>query len=99
MAFNLPVILVVGMRLGCLNHALLTAEAIRRRGLALAGWVANDLGNNMAAYGTNITTLQKRLQAPLLLDMAWRPDLPASKASECVNLRGWGQMLEKGIPD
>lgn len=61
---GLPVILVVGMRLGCINHALLTAEAIQRDGLALAGWVANDLGRPMARLEDNIATLEGILRAP-----------------------------------
>lgn len=63
---DLPVILVVGMRLGCLNHALLTAQAIRAHGLTLAGWVANRIDPEMAAAAENITTLTERLAAPLL---------------------------------
>ncbi|WP_333840724.1 dethiobiotin synthase [Pelomicrobium sp.] len=62
----LPMILVVGMRLGCLNHALLTEEAIRRRGLHLAGWVANTLDPAMAAFQDNVAALQERLGAPCL---------------------------------
>ncbi len=63
---GLPVILVVGMRLGCLNHALLTAEAIAARGLTLAGWVANVLDADMAMLKENIAALRQRLNAPLL---------------------------------
>lgn len=63
---NLPVILVVGMRLGCLNHALLTAEAIRRDGLPLAGWVANVIDPNMPALDECIATLEQVLPAPCL---------------------------------
>ena len=62
----LPVILVVGMRLGCLNHALLSAEAITRRGLTLAGWVANRIDPAMACFEANLDTLRVRLNAPLL---------------------------------
>jgi dethiobiotin synthetase len=65
-ALGLPVLLVVGMRLGCLNHALLTAEAIRARGLTLAGWVANQLDAAMLAQDDNIAFLQRQLRAPLL---------------------------------
>ncbi len=60
-ALGLPVILVVGMRLGCLNHALLTAEAIQSRGLKLAGWVANVLTADMSALAENLVSLQRRL--------------------------------------
>ncbi|MCX2800356.1 dethiobiotin synthase [Microbulbifer thermotolerans] len=63
---NIPVILVVGMRLGCINHALLSAEAIRRDGLALAGWVANFIGRDMARAEENLATLRSLVPAPLL---------------------------------
>jgi dethiobiotin synthetase len=60
------VILVVGMRLGCINHALLTAEAISRDGLQLAGWVANQPGEAMPCYRENLDSLRRLLPAPLL---------------------------------
>ncbi|MEK6596036.1 MAG: dethiobiotin synthase [Pseudomonadota bacterium] len=63
---NLPVILVVGMRLGCLNHALLTAKAIQHAGLVLAGWVANCVDPQMMAVAENIATLEQWLESPLL---------------------------------
>lgn len=65
-AFGLPVILVVGMRLGCLNHALLTQEAIVARGLDFAGWVANCLDPDMQLRDENIVALEQRIAAPLL---------------------------------
>jgi len=65
-SLNLPVILVVGMRLGCLNHALLTAEDIRHSGLKLAGWVANQIDPVMELLQENIAALQQRISAPLL---------------------------------
>lgn len=65
-ALGLPVILVVGMRLGCLNHALLTQQAIAARGLELAGWVANCIDPDMLLRDENIATLGQRLKAPLL---------------------------------
>ena len=69
-ALNLPVLLVVGMRLGCINHALLTAEAIAARGLVLAGWVANRIDPAMAFADQNIAALRERFanqhDAPLL---------------------------------
>lgn len=70
---HLPVILVVGMRLGCLNHALLSAEAIRADGLRLHGWVANDLGQPMPHLQANIDTLAALLDMPPL---DWRQGLP-----------------------
>jgi dethiobiotin synthetase len=63
---GLPIILVVGMRLGCLNHALLTVEAIAARGLVLAGWVANGMDEDMPALRENIADLRERIAAPLL---------------------------------
>lgn len=63
---GLPVVLVVGMRLGCLNHALLTVQAIQARGLKLAGWVANCVDEQMVMREQNIVALQQRIRAPLL---------------------------------
>lgn len=65
-ALKIPVILVVGMKLGCLNHALLTAEAIARDGLQLAGWVANCIDENMSCFEENLQTLKDYFDAPLL---------------------------------
>lgn len=69
---DLPVVLVVGMRLGCLNHAALTAEAIAARGLRLAGWVANQVDRQMAQAQRNFETLGAMLAAPCL---GWVPRL------------------------
>lgn len=63
---GLPVILVVGMRLGCINHALLTAQAIRHKGLSLVAWVANRIDPDMSAFDENLQALKTRLAAPLL---------------------------------
>ncbi len=63
---GLPVILVVGMRLGCINHALLTARAISDCGLKCAGWVANAVNPNMPALPENVAALRERIGAPLL---------------------------------
>jgi dethiobiotin synthetase len=65
-ALALPVVMVVGMRLGCLNHALLTASAIEASGLRLAGWIANAIDPAMAAADENVAALVERLRAPLL---------------------------------
>ena len=69
----LPVVMVVGLRLGCLNHALLTQEAILRRGLRLAGWVANLVDPAMPEQGANLATLRARLMAPMLAHWGWDP--------------------------
>jgi dethiobiotin synthetase len=63
---NCEVILVVGLRLGCLNHALLTVESIQLRGLKLAGWVANTVDADMPYIAENIETLQRLIPAPCL---------------------------------
>jgi dethiobiotin synthetase len=66
----LPVVLVVGMRLGCLNHALLTAEAIAARGLTLAGWIANHIDRDMEAADDNVRAIEGLVSAPLLARIA-----------------------------
>ena len=63
---NLPIILVVGMKLGCLNHALLTMEVLKARNLKIAGWVANTLSDEMHYLTENIQTLQDKITAPFL---------------------------------
>jgi dethiobiotin synthetase len=77
----LPVVLVVGLRLGCINHALLTAEAIRARGLRLAGWIANDIEPAMAHADANLTAIGMRLAAPLLGRVAFCISPDASTAA------------------
>jgi dethiobiotin synthetase len=71
---GLSVVLVVGMRLGCLNHAFLTAEAIHNRGLHFAGWVANRLDPALSFFDENVQTLRERLPAPLIATMPFAPD-------------------------
>lgn len=75
----LPVVLVVGMRLGCINHALLTADAIRASGLPLAGWIASRVDPQMREPEANLAYLRKHLGAPLLADIPWQaqPDARA----------------------
>lgn len=70
-ALNLPVIMVIGMRLGCINHGLLTAEAILRDGLSLAGWVANVIDPHMPCLEENVATLTQRIPAPCLGQIQW----------------------------
>jgi dethiobiotin synthetase len=91
------VILVVGMRLGCINHALLTAEAIRRDGLHLAAWVANLPGANqpstnkqverMDRHEENLDTLRQLLPAPLLGDVPFLPRWQAQGAAQYLDIR------------
>lgn len=82
----LPVVLVVGMRLGCLNHAILTAEAIARDGLRLAGWVANVMDPPMAALDENIATLKNMLSAPCLGTLPWLPGQSAVTMAAYLDL-------------
>lgn len=78
------VILVVGMRLGCINHALLTAEAIRRDGLELVGWVANQPGERMVCHEENLDTLRRLLPAPLLGDVPCMEPFDPVKAGKLL---------------
>ena len=71
-ALGLPVLLVVGVRLGCINHALLSALAIQARGLRLAGWVANRIDPGMAEAEASVEALDRRLPAPRWADLRWR---------------------------
>jgi dethiobiotin synthetase len=82
----LPVILVVGMRLGCLNHALLTAEAIAARGLNLVGWVANRIDPRMAKAAENIAALRERISAPLVGEVAFLSPPDATKAAQALDV-------------
>ena len=73
-AEQLPVILVVGVKLGCINHAMLTAQAVQQAGLRLAGWIANDVvapGKRHQAY---LATLRRVLPAPCLGEIPWLAD-------------------------
>ena len=85
-ALGLPVILVVGLRLGCINHALLTAEAIATRGLTLAGWVANRIDPAMPRQEENIAALAARLGAPLLGSVPHVADGGPAAAAACLSL-------------
>jgi len=68
---HLGVVLVVGIRLGCLNHALLSAQAVSARGIVLAGWIANRIDPAMDAADDNVAALAARLPAPLVADIGW----------------------------
>jgi dethiobiotin synthetase len=83
---RLPVILVIGMKLGCLNHALLTVEAIRRDGLAIAGWVASKVDNDMLAYEENIETLHAMIPAKCLGIVPHLDNATAENAAQFLTL-------------
>lgn len=78
-ALGAPVLLVVGLRLGCLNHAVLTAEAIRADGLPLIGWVANHIDPQMTAADENLAYLRGALGAPLWGEVPWSPAPDAAR--------------------
>lgn len=85
-ALGLPVILVVGVRLGCLSHALLSAEAIRRDGLPLAGWVANLIDPGMPHLQANLDTLRNALPAPCLGAVPFLGEGGGDRAAGCLDL-------------
>lgn len=96
---GLPVILVVGLRLGCLNHALLTAEAVTARGLRLAGWVCNVVDADMAHADASIDALVQRLPAPLLGTVPRLPVPDAAAAAAFVDfsrLANWPSGSDAG---
>ena len=82
------VIVVVGMRLGCLNHALLTMEAIRRDGLLIAGWVANILDPEMPRLQENIDTLKQCINEPCLGTVPRLDDLSAERVADFLTVPG-----------
>jgi dethiobiotin synthetase len=83
---QLPIILVVGMRLGCINHAVLTAEAIEHDGLQLAGWVANRVTPNMNEYEENFLTLNRLLKAPCVGHVPYMQDAEPERAIDFFTL-------------
>lgn len=85
-ALGLPVILVVGMRLGCINHALLTVAAIESRGLSLAGWVASVVDADMPRLEENLATLRQRIDAPCLGTVPHLASADFRRAAEYLQL-------------
>lgn len=83
---NMPVVLVVAMRLGGVSHALLTAEAIQRDGLNIVGWVANRTDPAMICFDENLATLQTWLPAPLLGVIPWLSKPAPELAADCIDL-------------
>jgi dethiobiotin synthetase len=90
-AFTGEVVLVVGLRLGCINHALLTAQQVRRDGFRLVGWIANDVDPAMDRREENLATLEQRLSSPLLARLPWSESRPARPRA-----RWFGSMT--GVP-
>ncbi|MCG3772930.1 MAG: ATP-dependent dethiobiotin synthetase BioD 1 [Nitrosomonadaceae bacterium] len=91
-SMGFPVILVVGMRLGCLNHALLTAEAVQSVGLPLAGWVANQIDPQMLDFDENVRALQQRLTCPLLGVLPFTPGVIAQEFTSLLDISSLQQV-------
>ncbi|MGH8026627.1 MAG: dethiobiotin synthase [Pseudoxanthomonas sp.] len=85
-ALRLPVVMVVGMRLGCLNHARLTARAIAADGCELAGWIANHVDPEMQRQDENFEMLAQRLHAPCWGRLPYLPGQDAERLSRALNL-------------
>ena len=85
-ALDLPVILVVGLRLGCVNHALLSVRAIRDDGCTLAGWIANRIDPTMACADANLGTLRDRIGAPLLGVLDHAPGAASEYAADQLDM-------------
>ncbi len=83
---QLPVVLVVGMRLGCLNHALLTATAIQNDGMQLAGWLANCIDADMRQLDDNIASLRSAINAPFLGRIPFQKTQDIARMSTCIAL-------------
>ncbi len=83
---GLPVVLVVGMRLGCVNHAMLSAEAIAADGLQLAGWVGSQTDPQMSRVEQNLRTLEDRIAAPCLGFLPYRADIGFRDAAQSLDL-------------
>lgn len=85
---QLPVILVVGLKLGCLNHALLTARTIMQDGLKLAGWIGTQVEPDMPVLQENIDTLNNMLPAPCLGVVPYQAGITAQLAADYLSLPG-----------
>ncbi len=85
-AMGLPVILIVRMRLGCMNHALLTAENIKNRDIPLLGWVANVMDPNMSHLDENIESIAQQIHAPLLDTIEFINNSDADKPYQQINI-------------
>ena len=79
-------VIVVGLRLGCINHALLTAEAVRSDGLQIAGWVGNIIDPDMPRLDENIATLKRLINEPCLGVVPRLPDLTPEQVSGYLSL-------------
>lgn len=74
-----PIILVVGMKLGCLNHAILTVKALERQGLKLVGWITNQIDPQMQYYPQNLAYLSQALDAPMLAEISYQQTIQTTE--------------------
>jgi len=81
MALDIPVIVVVGMKLGCINHTLLTFDSIKQHGCQIAGWIANTVDPNMNNFDDNLAFLEQKLPAPLLATIPY-----LQSTDMCINV-------------
>ena len=85
-ALALPVILVTGMRLGCLNHAILTVESIQHAGIPIAGWIANTLSKDFTELDANIKTLKEHLEIPFLGTVPYMEKCEPQQTGQYINI-------------
>ncbi|MRS15964.1 ATP-dependent dethiobiotin synthetase BioD [Enterobacteriaceae bacterium RIT691] len=90
---QLPVVMVVGIQEGCINHALLTAQAIANDGLPLLGWVANRINPGLAHYAEIIDVLCKKLPAPLIGELPYLPRAEQRELAQYIDLSVFGDVL------
>ena len=90
---QLPVLMVVGIQEGCINHAILTAQAIASDGLPLIGWVANRINPGLAHYAEIIDVLGKKLPAPLIGELPYLPRAEQRELSQYIRLSMLGSVL------
>jgi dethiobiotin synthetase len=91
---KLPVVLVVGVKLGCLSHALLTAESIEADGLTIVGWVANRINPGTEHYAEIIEVLESRIRAPKLGEIPYIPSAKRTELGKYINLE---PLMEKEL--
>ena len=86
-------LMVVGIQEGCINHALLTAQAIANDGLPLIGWVANRINPGLAHYAEIIEVLSKKLPAPLIGELPYLPRAEQRELSQYIDLSILGEVM------
>ncbi|SAQ03498.1 putative dithiobiotin synthetase [Raoultella planticola] len=90
---QLPVVMVVGIQEGCINHALLTAQAIANDGLPMIGWVANRINPGLAHYAEIIEVLSKKLPGPLIGELPYLPRAEQRELSQYIDLTMLGDVM------